>query len=128
MIRLKRAYSTPSPQDGLRLLVDRLWPRGCRKEALRLDGWRKNLAPSAALRTWFGHDPAKWDEFRRRYQLELDRSEQRDAIAALAQLARTTTITLVFGAADPDHNHAVVLKDVLEEAQKRLGRKNRPRN
>ena len=113
MVHIKRIYSEPNPHDGIRILVDRVWPRGCTKERARLDGWRKELAPSTALRKWFGHDPLKWDEFRARYREELTQPEQRRAIEELARLARTQTLTLLFGASDPEHNQAVVLKELL---------------
>ncbi|GAB1722575.1 MAG: hypothetical protein NTNFB01_14710 [Nitrospira sp.] len=95
-------------------MVDRVWPRGCTKERARLDGWRKELAPSTALRKWFGHDPLKWNEFRARYREELAQREQRSAIEELARLARARTLTLLFGASDLEHNQAVVLKELLD--------------
>ncbi len=116
MIRLKRAYEAPAPQDGHRVLVDRLWPRGVSKDALRLDAWLRDLAPSAALRRWFGHDPARFAEFARRYQAELQREPARALLADLARRAARGPVTLVYAARDPDHNDAVVLRDLLEEA------------
>lgn len=112
-IRLKRVYDAPAPSDGLRVLVDRLWPRGLAKEAARIDEWRQDLAPSDALRKWFGHDPAHWEDFRRRYRRELQgRVEE---VKGLAELARRGTITLVYGSRDEEHNNAVVLNELLEE-------------
>lgn len=110
-VQLKRAYDSPSAHDGLRILVDRIWPRGVRKAQARIDLWLKDIAPSTALRQWFGHDPARWSEFRRRYRAELKR--QPEAVAQLRALARKGRITLVFGARDERHNQAVVLKDLL---------------
>lgn len=110
-IRLKRAYEPPAADDGVRILVDRLWPRGVRKEAAALDRWAKDLAPSSELRKWFGHDPARWDEFRRRYREEL--REHADQVDELRGLARKGRITLVYSAHDEAHNDAVVLKEVL---------------
>ena len=111
-IRVKRVYEPPAPDDGKRFLVDRLWPRGLRKEALRLDGWLKELAPSDELRRWFGHDPAKWEEFRRRYFLELQ--ARPEAWRPLRKAAREGTVTLLFSARDGEHNNAVALKSFLE--------------
>jgi uncharacterized protein YeaO (DUF488 family) len=110
-VRLKRAYEPPSTSDGYRVLVDRLWPRGVRKERASLDEWEKELAPSTELREWFAHEPARFAEFRRRYTDEL-RSE-RPRLAALRRRAREGTLTLVYSARDEQHNDAVVLADVL---------------
>ncbi|WHZ15739.1 MAG: DUF488 family protein [Nitrospira sp.] len=115
MVRIKRVYVEPSPGDGVRILVDRVWPRGVSKEQARLDAWRKELAPSTELRKWFGHDPKKWDDFRTRYRMELRRPEQNQAIQELARLARSKTVTLLYGAADTEHNQAVVLKELIEQ-------------
>jgi len=112
MIRLKRIYDPPSPDDGFRVLVDRLWPRGIKKEDAALDLWARELAPSEALRKWFHHEVSNWDEFERRYRAELAR--QPDAVAALREQCAERTATLLFGAKDETHNQAVVLKDVLE--------------
>jgi len=122
MIHVKRAYDPPAPDDGARYLVDRIWPRGLRKDGLRLDGWLRDVAPSDALRRWFGHDPAKWDEFRRRYAAELDRRPE--AWQPLLEAARRGTVTLLFGARDERHNNAVALADYL--AEKLRGRTARP--
>lgn len=115
MIQVKRVYHDPSSRDGIRILVDRLWPRGLKKEAAHIQEWRKDLAPSDALRRWFKHDPAKWSEFRRRYRKELIDGAQMDALRRLAGIAKRKRITLIYGAADEQHNQAVVLKEVLDE-------------
>jgi uncharacterized protein YeaO (DUF488 family) len=112
MIAIKRVYEPPSVDDGTRFLVERLWPRGVRKDALALDGWLKDVAPTSALRRWFGHDPARWEEFRRRYAAELD--ARPDAWAPLVQADRTGTVTLLFSAHDVEHNNALALKAYLE--------------
>lgn len=110
-IRLKRAYEQADPSDGVRVLVDRLWPRGVTKAKASIDEWVKDIAPSAALRQWFGHDPARWDSFRHRYRTEL--AGQAILLAKLRHLAKQTPITLVYSARDDLHNDAVVLRDVL---------------
>jgi uncharacterized protein YeaO (DUF488 family) len=110
-IKLKRAYDPPSPEDGARILVDRLWPRGISKEKAALDQWMKEIAPSTELRKWFGHDPKRWTEFRRRYAEEL--RQHPDLVAGLRSLARQSRITLVYAAHDEAHNDAIVLRDVL---------------
>jgi uncharacterized protein YeaO (DUF488 family) len=110
-VRLKRAYEPPEPSDGYRVLIDRLWPRGVKKEEARLDEWARELAPSSELRRWFGHDPAKFDEFRRRYREELAAQEKK--LTELRRLARKETVTLVYSARDTEHNDAVVLADLL---------------
>ncbi len=111
MIRVKRIYEAATKNDGKRFLVDRLWPRGVARDAARLDGWFKEVAPSDALRRWFGHDPTKWEEFRRRYFTELDRRPE--AYRPLLEAAQAGTITLLFGAKDEEHNNAVALRDFL---------------
>lgn len=123
MVRVRRVYEPPQPQDGLRVLVDRLWPRGLRREAARVDLWARNLAPSDGLRRWFGHDPARWEEFRRRYREELRWAEVQGALDDLAERARQGTVTLLFAARDPHRNNAVVLAEVLRE---RLGGRGSP--
>jgi uncharacterized protein YeaO (DUF488 family) len=112
MIQIKRVYEPAASGDGKRFLVDRLWPRGIKKEALELDGWMKDIAPSNELRRWFGHDPAKWDEFQRRYQAELEQCPA-EALAPIQEAARHGKVTLLYSAHDPDHNNAVVLRDFL---------------
>jgi uncharacterized protein YeaO (DUF488 family) len=110
-IRLKRAYEAPAPDDGTRILIDRLWPRGVNKDDAAIDEWVKEIAPSTELRKWFGHDPGRWEEFRRRYQAEIrQHSDEFDRLRAVAQRGR---ITLVFSAHDEAHNNAVVLKELL---------------
>ena len=113
MVLIKRAYSKSSPRDGVRILVDRIWPRGISKHRARIVEWRKDLAPSMALRKWFGHDTARWIEFRRRYRTELKRSK--GELEKLARLSSKQTITLVYGAADEEHNQALVLKELIDE-------------
>jgi uncharacterized protein YeaO (DUF488 family) len=110
-IRLKRAYEPPAANDGVRILVDRLWPRGVRKANAAINQWMKDIAPSTALRKWFGHDPARWEEFRRRYVEEL--GEHPEQLMRLRTLAREGRITLVYSAHDEQHNDAVVLRGVL---------------
>ena len=110
-VRLKRAYDKPSAEDGVRVLVDRLWPRGLRKADAAIARWVKDIAPSSELRQWFGHDPERWPEFRRRYAAEL--GEHAPELDELRELARHGSITLVFGAHDEEHNDAVVLRELL---------------
>jgi uncharacterized protein YeaO (DUF488 family) len=118
-VRLRRAYDDPRPDDGVRVLVDRVWPRGRTKEELNLERWARDIAPSTELRRWFGHDPARWDEFRRRYQAELRERSQAAILSELVELARAGTLTIVFGARDTEHSQARVIADEIEE---RLGR------
>jgi uncharacterized protein YeaO (DUF488 family) len=110
-VRLKRAYEQPSADDGMRILVDRLWPRGVRKADIAIDRWLKDVAPSTELRRWFAHDPDRWDDFRRRYKAEL--SHKKEALVELEGCARKGPLTLVYAARDEDHNEAVVLRDVI---------------
>jgi uncharacterized protein YeaO (DUF488 family) len=110
-IKLRRVYEPAQASDGTRVLVDRLWPRGLTKEAAAVDRWMRDLAPSTALRKWFGHDPARWDEFRRRYAAEL--REREALLDELRDLARQGPVTLVFGARDESHNDAVALREIL---------------
>jgi uncharacterized protein YeaO (DUF488 family) len=114
MIRLKRVYEPASAEDGARFLVERLWPRGIKKESLRLDAWIREVAPSTELRHWFGHDAAKWDGFRRRYRAELDAHP--NAWRPLVDAARRGSITLLYSTHDVAHNNAVALKDYLGTA------------
>ena len=111
-IRIQRAYAAPAPGDGYRVLVDRLWPRGVSKEALRLDEWLKEAAPSTALRKRFGHDPSQWEAFKASYFAEL--REKPEVLATLAARARRGGVTLVFAAKDEMRNNAVALKEFLE--------------
>ncbi|MBX5453216.1 MAG: DUF488 domain-containing protein [Acidobacteriia bacterium] len=110
-IKLKRVYDRVSPEDGVRVLVDRLWPRGLKKADTVIDRWMKDIAPSTELRQWFGHDPQRWPEFRRRYTEELHRHA--DLLEELRSLARERPLTLLFSAHDEAHNNAVVIKEVL---------------
>jgi uncharacterized protein YeaO (DUF488 family) len=115
-ICIKRAYDPPSREDGARILVDRLWPRGVKKEKLQLTSWLKEVAPSDALRKWFNHDPAKWPEFQRRYFTELRKNPE--ACQPLLDAAKKGTVTLLFGAKDEEHNNAVALKIFLSKKRK----------
>ncbi len=110
-VKLKRAYEPAAANDGLRILIDRLWPRGVRKANAAIDQWVKDIAPSTALRKWFGHDPQRWAEFRRRYAAEVHRHPEQ--LTTLRTLARRGPITLVFSAHDERHNDAVALRDFL---------------
>ena len=112
MIQLKRVYEKPSRKDGVRILVDRLWPRGLTKERAAISLWLKDVAPSSELRKWFGHDPAKWKEFQVRYRKEL--RQKKDALKLLKQKSEDRTVTLVYGARDEQHNEAVVLRKLVE--------------
>lgn len=111
---LKRVYEQPTQDDGERILVERLWPRGLTKQQVHIDGWLKETAPSRELRSWFGHDPERWAEFRRRYTAELRAPEQHALLTQLADNARHGRLTLVFAARDTEHNAAVVLKEPIE--------------
>jgi len=111
-IQLKRAYDKPGKSDGFRVLIDRVWPRGVRKEDLKLDEWLRNLAPSPELRKWFGHDPEKWEEFRRRYFQELD--SHPDEIQRLREKTHHGPLTIVFGSKEERFNNAAALKEYLE--------------
>jgi uncharacterized protein YeaO (DUF488 family) len=121
MIKLKRAYDPPSRNDGVRILVDRLWPRGLRRESARIDVWSKDIAPSDDLRKWFNHEPEKWGIFRKRYFAELDR--QPDAIDMIVKMGRKGTITLVYGSKEERYNNAVALKEYVEARSAASGRK-----
>ena len=113
-VRLQRAYDEPQPDDGHRVLVDRVWPRGRTKAELRLDAWARDLGPSTRLRKWFGHDPARWTEFQHRYREELADPERARSLDDLATIARDGTVTIVYGARDREHNQARVIADELE--------------
>jgi len=112
MIQVKRVYDSPEPSDGARFLVDRLWPRGVRRESLRMNGWLKDVAPSDRLRRWFGHDPARWEEFQRRYSAELD--DKPEAWRPILEAARRGTVTLLYSTRETAHNNAIALKAYLE--------------
>ena len=114
-ILIKRIYDAPDQSDGVRVLVDRLWPRGVTKKAAALDFWMKELAPSTELRKWFSHDPAKWKQFQQRYRKELEK--QKESVALLCRKSRQGTLTLVYAARDEEHNAALALKAVLERKE-----------
>lgn len=112
MVKIKRIYEQPSKEDGFRVLIDRLWPRGISKEKAQIDLWYKDIAPSNELRKWFAHDPAKWDEFQKKYKAEV--SLQKDKLDELKELIKKKdTVTLLYSASDREHNNAVVLMEVL---------------
>ncbi|MDE2346466.1 MAG: DUF488 family protein [Gammaproteobacteria bacterium] len=111
-LRLKRVYAAPADADGFRILVDRIWPRGLTRNKARIDHWARGIAPSTRLRQWFGHEPGKWPEFKKRYFAELRR--QREAMAELRKILKVhTTVTLVFAARDQQHNNAVAIRSYL---------------
>ncbi|MCF6407312.1 DUF488 domain-containing protein [Chitinophaga filiformis] len=110
-VAIKRAYDPADPKDGYRVLVDRIWPRGIKKDDAAIDQWLKEVAPSTKLRTWFGHDPAKWKEFKKRYKDELKDNEAWEELQALAKEKKK--VTLVYGAKDEEHNQAAVLEELL---------------
>ena len=112
MVHLKRVYEQPSKKDGSRVLVERLWPRGVSKERAAVDLWLKDIAPSPELRTWFGHDPARWEQFQKRYWKELE--EKKEAVRLLKKKGKQGTVTLVYAARDEEHNGALALKRFLE--------------
>jgi uncharacterized protein YeaO (DUF488 family) len=118
MVRLKRAYEPADPADGYRVLVERLWPRGLRKEEAHFE-WMKDIAPSDSLRKWFHHDPDRWTEFQERYAHELGADVARQELDGLVRRARTETVTLVYSAHDEEHNNAAVLKNQIERRLRR---------
>lgn len=111
MLKIKRVYEKAESSDGTRFLVERLWPRGIKKEALKMKAWLKDAAPSADLRSWFGHDPLKWSEFQKRYQVEL--KAKPEAWAPILQAAKQGDVTLLYSAHDMEHNNALALKNFL---------------
>lgn len=123
-VRIKRAYEKPDASDGIRILVDGLWPRGVSKADLMITTWEKDIAPSKALREWYGHDPEKWPEFRQRYRKELEKSPRREALEQLVRLSEQVTLTLVFGASDAEHSNAAVIEEMIQAKLK--GAKARP--
>ena len=123
MVRLKRAYEPVEPDDGRRVLVERLWPRGLRKEQAHFDDWLKDVAPSDALRKWFHHDPSRWTEFEQRYARELDSEAARAAFDELVRRAASETVTLVYSAHDQEHNNAIVLKRMIDRRLRQKSRK-----
>ena len=110
-IRVKRIYESPNPDDGFRLLIDRLWPRGIKKEQAKIGLWLKEIAPSDSLRKWFNHEPEKWEEFKRRYSKELDRKQ--DLVDQLSQHVKKGKVTFLFGAKDESYNNAIALREYL---------------
>jgi uncharacterized protein YeaO (DUF488 family) len=112
MIKIKRIYDLASPKDGKRILVDRLWPRGIRKDEAKIDEWLKDIAPSNELRKWFSHDPSKWQEFKKRYEKEL--KDKSLILKRIRNEVKTGTITLLYAAKDEEYNNALVLKEILE--------------
>ncbi len=112
-VKIKRVYAPPADDDGQRVLVDRLWPRGLKREEARLDAWLREVAPSDELRRWFGHDPARWEEFQARYRQELADDSHQAALEKLREMARRGPLTLVFAARDAEHCNAQVLRAVL---------------
>jgi uncharacterized protein YeaO (DUF488 family) len=118
-IRLKRAYDPAEEDDGTRILVDRLWPRGLSKDKAAIDRWAKEIAPSSELRRWFGHDPARWEEFQSRYREELRAPEAQEELATLRGMARKSRVTLLYAAKAEEMNNAVVLRDYLRAAKGR---------
>jgi uncharacterized protein YeaO (DUF488 family) len=116
-VHVRRVYDEASPEDGTRVLVDRMWPRGLAKDVARLDDWAKHVAPSTELRRWYGHDPERFPEFRRRYRAELDQSPRREALGRLRALADRAPLTLLTATRDVEHSHAAVLADLLRPAQ-----------
>ncbi|MHB8685084.1 MAG: DUF488 domain-containing protein [Dehalococcoidia bacterium] len=112
-IEIKRAYEPPAHGDGYRVLIDRLWPRGVRKDAARIDVWAKELAPSTELREWFGHDPEKWGEFRQRYARELRTAAARALLDDLARRSQRGAVTLVYAAKDTEHSNATALRQII---------------
>jgi uncharacterized protein YeaO (DUF488 family) len=113
MLKTKRVYEPAETSDGIRFLVDRLWPRGIKKEALEMEAWLKDVTPSPELRKWFGHDPSKWEEFQRRYRKEFESNP--DAWKPILEAAKRGNVTLLYSARDTEHNSAVLLKEFLEE-------------
>jgi uncharacterized protein YeaO (DUF488 family) len=114
-VRIRRAYDDPGPEDGQRILVDGVWPRGRTRAQLAVEAWFRDVAPSADLRRWFGHDPGRWSEFQRRYRAELDEPTRRDFLDRLVERAASGNLTLVYGARDEEHNQARVIAEVIRE-------------
>ena len=117
MLKTKRVYESAEASDGARFLVDRLWPRGIKKEKLKMEAWLKDVAPSPNLRKWFAHDPGKWQEFQGRYRAELESNS--DAWKPILEAAKQGDVTLLYSARDPEHNSAILLKQFLEEHMKK---------
>jgi uncharacterized protein YeaO (DUF488 family) len=121
MLKVKRVYDPPSDEDGLRILVDRVWPRGLTKEKARVNRWMRELAPSPALRKWFGHDPENWGRFRQRYRAELRSLKSQEMLRELADLSERGTVTLVYGSRDEKYNNAQALRDFVASMGKASG-------
>ncbi len=119
MVRIKRIYDPPAANDGERILVDRLWPRGVAREKARIASWIKEIGPSTELRRWFGHDPALWDEFQKRYERELSPPGKQAVLRELADKSRVGVVTLLFGARDELHNNAMVLKHLIDRMSRK---------
>ncbi|PKN67551.1 MAG: DUF488 domain-containing protein [Deltaproteobacteria bacterium HGW-Deltaproteobacteria-15] len=119
MLKIKRAYEKKESTDGRRILIDRLWPRGLTKAEAEIDEWIKELSPSSQLRKWYGHDPEKWAEFKKRYVRELSSADKKDLLDDLAQEASHRNVTLVYGARDTEHSDARVLEGLLKRRMKR---------
>lgn len=117
-VRIKRAYDEPTPDDGERILVDRLWPRGLTRERLAIDAWMKELAPSQTLRKWFGHEPDRWEGFIERYRGELAESGGLDAVREIRKRAARRRVTLIYSARDPEHNQAAAILRIMSELDK----------
>jgi uncharacterized protein YeaO (DUF488 family) len=115
MLKIKRAYERKETDDGKRILIDRLWPRGVSKEEAGLDAWQKELAPSTTLRQWFGHDPKKWEEFKKRYHKELTAPESKRLLEEIARTAERHNVTLIYSAKDTEHSDVLVLKELIAE-------------
>jgi uncharacterized protein YeaO (DUF488 family) len=122
MLKLKRAYESPETGDGKRILIDRLWPRGISKTTAHLDAWIKELAPSNELRKWFGHDDDRWEVFQKRYIQELSSPDKETILDDIADMQKRETVTLVYGAKNPEHNNGVILKQLIEERMKRIAK------
>lgn len=114
-VDIRRVYDAPEGDEGLRVLVDRLWPRGVRKDELQYDLWEKDIAPTPALRKWFGHSPERWEEFHDKYRKELAQPQVQERLKAIVKEAGKRKITLLYGARDPDHNHVLILAQTLRK-------------
>lgn len=125
MIKIKRVYDPPAPDDGPRLLVERLWPRGMKKDSFQMNAWLKEAAPSTELRRWFSHDPEKWDEFQRRYKEEL--RHHPEAVQPIRAAAREGNVTLLISTRDAEHNSALILKQYLRNAERGMRNKQHAR-
>ncbi|MGA9364772.1 MAG: DUF488 family protein [Bacteroidota bacterium] len=115
MIKLKRIYEKAERTDGKRVLIDRLWPRGVRKEEAHIDEWLREIAPSDELRRWYGHKPERWEDFRKRYRAELSKASLKELVGKLRRKGKRSTVTLLFAATDSEHSNAAVLKEILEK-------------